>query len=197
MPTRTRKPVSMSADPEPQPMVPIILTDDIEDPPVPPGTTDEADPYPDSPQGQNAPTATPGGSTVPSLPEGLLPLAHGFCQYLQAKLDKELTDSGIKMARVVDTTITAMADYTKGVLACNEHASYQISDALLKVLERGFTISGAPYTATVTALNADGFAVTLTIHKHESSSLVEELQRLLPWMRAQGFTSASVEGHVV
>ena len=155
-----------------------------------PGVPPEAPTTAQEPAGGSTPPAM--AATIPPVPDGLLPLAHGFCQYVQAQLTAQLTDAGVKMARDVDKTITAMADYTKGVLASNEHASYQISDALLKIMEHGFTISGAPYTATVSAVNTDGFTVTLTIQKHEASSLVEELQRLLPWMQGQGFTGVAV-----
>ena len=84
---------AMQAPNSPLETKPEPLTGDIDDPLVPEGTTDALEAF----------TAMPG--TVPALPEGLLPLAHGFCQYVQAQLGQEMTNAGIRMARDVDATI--------------------------------------------------------------------------------------------
>ena len=99
--------------------VPPADTPDVQPSPVPGAVrTEPADiPEPTVPASLATALQEPLHGTVPVLPDALLPLAHGFCQYVQAQLTAQLTDAGIKMARDVDKTITAMGDYTKGVLA--------------------------------------------------------------------------------
>jgi hypothetical protein len=124
-------------------------------------------------------------ATVPALPESLLPLAHGFCQYVQGLLGKQLDDAGVRMARVVDTSVTDMANFTKGVLASNEHAQYSFADALAKITDR----REMPYTVRVTAVSGEGFPLQLTIRKETAGELVEAIGQLLPWLTANGYTA--------
>jgi hypothetical protein len=180
MPTRTRKPVTMSAEAESPlqaPSSPVEtrepLTGDIDDPPVPEGTTDALEAFAGMP------------ATVPALPEGLLPLAHGFCQYLQAKLDKELTDSGIKMARVVENSVLDMSKFTQGVLATNEHAQYSFADALVKFAQVSQPL---PYRLALQAHTPQGYPVTLTIEKSSAEELIPAMGKLGEWLHAHGYT---------
>ena len=159
---------------------------DIPDPVVPPGTID-VPPVATSNTTSSAASVPP--STVPPVPDTLLPLAHGFCQFVQAKLEGQLKDAGIKMSRDVETVVNEMATFSKGVLAANEHAHYSFADALAKITAK----PDLPYTATVTATSADGFGLTLTIQKPDSGELVEEIGRLLPWLKGQGFTAAVLD----
>lgn len=156
----------MTIPPAETPDVPApLLTDDIADPPVPAGLVQAA-------------------TTVPELPDALVPLAHGFCQYVQAQLGTQLTDAGIKMARSMDTTITAMADYTKGVLATNEHAHYAFADALAKI-----TATHTPYEMTLQVSTPAGVPLTLTIRQQTPVALLDELTRLEAWLQANGYTA--------
>ena len=126
--------------------------------------------------------------TVPLLPDALLPLAHGFCQYVQAKLDAQLKDAGVKMARDVDTVISDMANFSKGVLGSNEHAAYQLSDALT----RGIKLVPPGYQVVVHAVTPCGLPCTLTMTKDTSSELIEELGRMTGWLEANGYTAQEV-----
>ena len=170
MPTRTRKPVSMSADVETatQP-----FTGDIDDPDVPEGTTEALEAF----------TAIP--DTVPAIPEGLLPLAHGFCQYLQARLDTELTNAGIRMARGAETTITSMAEYTQGVLAANEHANYSFAEALIQFARGNPTL---PYQMALQAHTPQGYPITLTIQKGTAEEFIPAMVKLGEWLLSHGYT---------
>ena len=156
---------------------PSNVPDDIPDPIVPPNVS--TTPV----EAQNG----QGPSTVPLLPDQLIPLAHGFCQYVQAQLNRQLEDAGIKMARSMDTTITDMANYTKGVLSTNEHAHYSFADALAKI-----TQTQAPYSVVVHAVTPSGLPCTLTMHKPTSSELIEELGRMTGWLEANGYTAQEV-----
>jgi len=181
----TSMPVTMTVEPETAaqpssvPLAPLEATpgipDDIEDPPVPAGTLE--------PFNGTVP------ATVPLPPDALLPLAHGFCQYVQAQLGKQLDEAGIRMARSMDTTITAMADYTKGVLATNEHAQYSFADALAQFARLS---APTPYTLTLHAVSDTGFPIELTIRKETSHELVEEMRRVLGWLSANGYTAQEV-----
>jgi hypothetical protein len=145
----------MAVPPAETPDVPLLLTDDIPDPVVPAGTIDVA------------PVPPP---TVPALPDALLPLAHGFCQYIQAQLTAKLDEAGRRMTKDVDLTMSEMATYTKGVMAA-------------------YGPTPTPYSAVVQAITPNGLPLTLTIAKATSAELVEELGRLEGWLQAHGYTA--------
>lgn len=146
--------------------------DDIPDPVVPAGTIE----------------ATGPPATAGTIPDALVPLAHGFCQYVQGLLGKQLDDAGVKMARSVDTTVTEMANFTKGVLASNEHASYSFADALVKFAQAS---QETPYQVTLRATSQEGFPVEVTIRKATAAELVDEMGRLVGWLTANGYNSQS------
>ena len=188
-------PVLLVEDPNeadvPDPVVPAAMSLDQMAADVMPDPADEIR--------QNvAPPLTELPPTVPGIPDSLVPLAHGFCQYLAAQMHAHLKDAGVKMARDVDTVISDMANFTKGVLSSNEHASYQLSDALLK----GIKLVTPGYQMVIQAVTPQGLPLTLTVHKDTSAELVEELGRsgrlaqcerlhrdALPELRARRLTS--------
>lgn len=173
--------------------------DDIADPPVPeslaaeamaqavPGVPDLAPPMVVMPANGTPPVHMP--VAVPALPAALLPLAHGFCQYVQAQLGKQLDDAGIKMARSVETTVTDMATYTKGVLAANEHAQYSFADALAKI-----TATHTPYEMQLHVLTPAGVPLILTIRHQTPAALLDELTRLEAWLQRNGYTAGAAVG---
>lgn len=189
MPTRTKRSVTMSAEQE-SPLqapsspleTPEPLAGDIDDPNVPEGTTEALEAFIATPEDV---FMSRGQGTVPDIPEGLLPLAHGFCQFLQARLDKELTDAGIRMARGADTTITAMADYTKGVLAANEHANYSFAEALVQFARGNPTL---PYQLALQVHTPQGFPLTVTVQKQTAEELIPAMVKLGEWMSTHGYT---------
>ena len=133
--------------------------------------------------------AEPLPPTVPPIPENLIPLAHGFCQYLQAQFGAKLEESAIRMTKEVSTTVDGMLHYAQGVLQNNEHVGYQLSDALLKVLEGGIKIVRPNYQLVIHAVTPAGLPLTLTVTKDTSAELVEELGRLEGWLGANGYTA--------
>ena len=171
----TAMPITMTVDPAPEPVTPLILTDDISDPPVPPGTIEAQTPVPDSPPPPNVSTGTPAPSngTVPVLPDALLPLAHGFCQYVQAQLTAKLDEAGRRMTKDVDMTMSEMATYTKGVMGA-------------------YAPTPTPYSVVVHAATPSGLPCTFTVQKPTSSELIEELGRMVGWLEAHGYTAAEV-----
>lgn len=128
--------------------------DDVEDPPVPPGTTDVLPP------------------TVPPLPDALVPLAHGFCQYLQAQLETRLDDAGRRLTKEVGATMDEMATYTKGVMAA-------------------YGPTPTPYQVTLRATSQEGFPVEVTMRKATAAELVEEMGRLVSWLVSNGYSSGA------
>ena len=125
--------------------------------------------------------------TVPVLPDALLPLAHGFCQYLQGVFGAKLEEAALRMTKAMGVAMDGMARYTQGVLQCNEHAEMQLSDALLQVREHGLTVHGSPYEMTLQVSTPAGVPLTLTIRKGSAAELLDELTRLETWLSAQGY----------
>jgi exodeoxyribonuclease-5 len=172
--------------------------DDILDPVVPPGLADEAmdaaipglpteaPRMPQDASGGIAPPLVP--STVPSLPESFLPLAHGFCQYLQGAFGAKLEETAIGMTKEVSATIDGMTRYAQGVLQSNEHVGYQLSDALLQIREHGLTVHGSPYEMTLQVYTPAGVPLTVTIRKTSAADLLDELTRLETWLSLNGYS---------
>jgi len=121
------------------------------------------------------------------LPDALLPLAHGFAQYVQALLSQQLEEAAIRMTKSVDLTMSRMAQYTQGVLQCNEHAEMQLSHALLKLGEDGLKLVETPYTLQVQVRNPAGVPIVITVRKATAAELLDELTRLETWLALQGY----------
>lgn len=168
--------------------------DDIPDPVVPEGTAEVSSLVQEPREGDKAPQTLP--SLAPAIPDSLVPLAHGFCQYVQGLLGKQLDDAGVKMARSVEQTTNDMATFTKGVLASNEHASYQLSDALAKMQEGGLPLLSPPYQAVLRVETSAGYPLSLTITKSTSGALIEELGKVEGWLQANGYKPGRVESFV-
>ena len=133
-------------------------------------------------------------STVPPLPDAFLPLAHGFCQYLQAQFGAKLAETAIGMTKEVSATIDGMTRYAQGVLQSNEHVGYQLSDALLKVQEHGLTIHSSPYEMSLQVYTPAGVPLALTIRKTSPGDLLDELTRLETWLARHGYTGEKPAG---
>ena len=173
--------------------------DDIPDTfPVPPGLADEAmDAHvpglpveapriAQEPPSGTAPTVAP--SQVSPPPGAFLPLAHGFCQYLQSQVHTFLGEEHRQLQASVDVSLAAVRHWAEGMLQGNEHAQYTLGDALLKIQAGGVTqTTGTPYTAVIDARTPHGYPLRLTIEKGTSSELIEELGRLEGWLVANGY----------
>ena len=182
--------------------------DDIQDPVVPegtladeamaqavPGLPMEAPRMPQDASNGAAPTVVP--ATVPPLPDGLLTLAHGFCQYLQAQFGAKLHETAIRMTKDVDLVMSEMAQFTKGVLSCNEHAEYQLSEAIRTLCDKGLPLHHAPYEMTLQVYTPAGLPLTLTVRKTTPAELLDELTRLETWLEMNSYTGAKPVGEAV
>jgi hypothetical protein len=180
----------MTVPPEKTPDVQApLLTDDVEDPPVPAGTIDVAPVPPD------ASMLTPPPVTIP---DALVPLAHGFCQYLQSRMHAWLMDEHRSLMTTVDSSLASIRTWAQEVFQSNEHASYQLGDALAKLREGGLTLHQdrtTPYTAVIDARTPQGFTLRLTIEKGTSGELIEELGRLEGWLVSNGYSVVEGAAH--
>jgi hypothetical protein len=138
-------------------VTPLILVDDIEDPPVPPGTIDAR---------PEAPSAV--APTVPPLPENLLPLAHGFCQYLQAVMNDKLEDAGRHMVKDLGVTLDGMSKYIEGVIKAQAITT--------------------PYQMAMQVTTPQGFPMTLTVTKATAEELIPAMGKLGSWLVQNGYT---------
>lgn len=148
------------------------ISDDIADPVTPPAVL-------------QAPSSPP---PVYNAHEALL---QGFCSALQAKMFAWMAEHHKAAMDITEHTWTAMVQHVDKLNQGNEHAAYQLANALAAIQERGLTVSASPYTATVQAVSPDGYAVSITVQKPEADALVEELGRLTPWLKNQHYTAPS------
>jgi hypothetical protein len=166
-----QKPSSSAQQPEdiPDPPVPVAVVAVLQEPSA----------------GQ--PPASEGTGAPHAAHEALL---HGFCQALQSQINKWLTQTLLDTAKHeekreeflkewIQKTHIAWIDHLSRVTQQNEHAQYQLSEVL--------GLNGPPYQATVQAHSPDGYPVTLTVTKRDTNSLMEDVGKLLPWLKAQGY----------
>jgi len=152
--------------------------DDIPDPVVPAGTGEPSAATP----------ASNGATPVSGVPPALLPMAHGFCDYIQNRLHGWLLDEHRQLAQGMDVTMSGIRDYAQKVLQCNEHAEYQLANALEKIQKEGLAMVSPPYQAVVQATTPSGLPLTLTITKLTAPELVNALTNLEAWLTQQGYT---------
>lgn len=111
-------------------------------------------------------------------------LLHGFC----ARLEKWMQDYHASMMRCVEATLKPVQACLRQDSAENEHARYQLADALAKIQEGGLTVVNDPYQATVAVQSPQGCPVEVRISKRTPAELVEGLDALLRWLRDSGYT---------
>src|SRR5262245_20729386 len=149
---------------------PAAEPDDVPDPEVPPDVVD---------------MATPAASAQWREHEALL---QGFCQHIF----KWMLDYHKQMMACVEATLGPVRQCLEHAAAGNEHAQYQLSDALLKMQEGGIKVQTTPYVATVHAMTPQGYVLDLQIQKTAAPELVEALTALLSWLSEAGFTGVQV-----
>jgi len=170
----------------PDPTVPASLAEAAMAQPVP-GLPPEAPTMAVVPSNGTTPPAVP--PTVPALPDALLPLAHGFAQYVQGLLSQQLEEAAIRMTKSVDLTMSGMAQYTQGVLTANEHAEYSLAHVLEKLHSDGLKVYGAPYEMRLQVYTHAGIPLQFTIRHTSPAALLDELTRLETWLALQGYTA--------
>jgi hypothetical protein len=115
-------------------------------------------------------------------------ILQAFCTRVQAWM----LDYHKSMMACLEATLEPVRQCLTQAAAGNEHAQYQLSDALLKMQEHGIKVQTAPYVATVHATSPQGYVLDLTIQKASAPEVVEALTALLSWLSESGFTGVQV-----
>jgi hypothetical protein len=156
--------------------------------------TEPVTPEPDDIPEPEVPPAVVAAVSTPNSLDGSTPawaeheaLLQGFCRHLQQRLETELLSNGTKLMQALDVMSQSMQRWIEGHLQANEHSQYQLSDALLKLQERGVQLRHDPYRADVQALSPQGFPVTIHVAKHEVSELIDALPALCGWLVQEGY----------
>jgi hypothetical protein len=118
-------------------------------------------------------------------------LLSGFCQQVQ----RWMLEYHKSMMQCLEATVEPVRQCLTQAAAGNEHAQYQLSDALLKMQEGGIKVQTTPYVATVHATTPQGYVLDLQMQKTAAPELVEALTALLSWLHEAGFTG--VQMHTV
>jgi len=164
----------------------VLPPDDIPEPQVPAEALQPA-------QVVHAQPAMPLPGTTPStLPPGFNEheaLLNGFCQHLQARMQNAITEQYKEMNRAFDDSVAVLRQWVDKIVHTNEHANYQMSDALLKLQQGGLQVAtqSEPYVAEVKALSKDGYMVTFRCAKLEANSLLDELEAILGYLKSHGY----------
>lgn len=156
------------------------VTDDIEDPSVPETVIEALKPEP---------APHPAGDKARFHAQHALLV--GFCEALLPMLRQALFDEHTRVSTGLSSTLFHTENAIKALSQQNEHSTYQLSNALAGLQERGITIAGSPYTARVRCCTPQGYGLELTVHKATAPDLIDELARLTVWLAAQGYTGVT------
>lgn len=161
------------AAPEPQaehtePLVP--LTDDIPEVPV-------------SAAVAAAIQSMPPGPVLP--PDAML---NQFCATLEGKIGQWVAEQSLSTVKVLDAVLVKMVECLEKASGVNEHAQYQLSNTLEKLLGQGMQIRGAPYTVELQARTPQGYAVTFRLTKESAQDLAQATEAVVGWMQQAGYT---------
>lgn len=124
---------------------------------------------------------------VSRIPEAMLPLAHGFCDYLQHRLHEWMMNEHRELTKGMDVTMSGIRDYALKVLQGNEHSQYSMADAMKTWSENGLPLVSPPYQVVLRLRSPQGVGMTLTITKATSAQLVEALQGVSAWLHSAGY----------
>jgi hypothetical protein len=167
--------------------------DDVADPPVPPEALrmpqDASIPPGGAPRKGEAPDADWAAHEAQ---------IHAFLEHFQhtvrdlvteeiAALRGSLVQDAKSLDAHHDKILAFLKDWAQQVGTASEHAQYQLSHTLEKCATEGLPVLSPPYQAVVQAVSPQGYPITLTMTKTGVTALVEEVERLLPWLQKQGY----------
>lgn len=145
------------------------LTDDIPDIAVPASVVAFFDTAPPPPTSEQA------------------PIVDATMGLLEGKITDWVNTQSTATMRTLDRVYEHLASCLDKIAVANDHAQYQLANALDRLSAAGITLHGTPYTATVQAMTPQGFPLTLTVHKGSAEELVQALEGLSAWLQAQGY----------
>jgi|SRR5215471_5583610 len=151
-----------------------MLEDDIADVPVPATLAKTL---------QDAP-----GQAIPPPPWGEHEaLLQGFLGHLLGCIQREVLHESRDILELVKATIRLIDTAASKQAEINDHAQYQLSDALTKLQTQGLQVRQDPYTATVRAMSPEGYAVEIGIAKQDTGDLINALPMLTNWLMQSGY----------
>src|SRR5262249_16579976 len=114
-------------------------------------------------------------------------LLQGFCQHLQHQITIFLVQETKGLFQTFDAMAMTMRDCLTKVTDSNEHATYQLTNALTQEQEHGLNLRHDPYQVQVKALSPHGFPVTIQVAKGDVSELINALPALTGWLTQEGY----------
>jgi hypothetical protein len=121
------------------------------------------------------------------------PLLQGVLQAVSGHLKTQFDEyhsEHLTLCRTLEQIATVVRQSLEKAGQANEHAQYQLSDALLKLQEQGVGLRHDPYTVQVQACTPLGYHVTLTMANSDKGELMQELIALISWLAQQGYVAA-------
>jgi hypothetical protein len=151
-----------------------VLTDDIPDNPV-------------SPAVESYIASMPPGRHLPT--EALL---NQFCATLEGKIGQWVAEQSMSTVKILDAVLGKMVECLEKASGVNEHAQYQLSNTLEKLLGQGVQVRSAPYTVEIRTQTPQGFQVMFHLTKESAAELAQATEALLAWLHSSGYGAPSV-----
>jgi hypothetical protein len=159
----------------------IFGADDISDPAVPLRLQEALHPPPPPPPPAPDPAVPPDRF---GEHEALL---QGFLQYFTTRFDDAVTTSVKEITKTVDGIYEFVHQQMQIQREKAQSAETLLDTLTTKAVTQGIQLRQDPYTVTVQALSPQGFPVALTLAKHDSEAVVEELEALTQWLAQHGY----------
>jgi hypothetical protein len=140
------------------------------------------------------------GATIPSTPalsDHNDPLLQGFLQVVYTHLKRQMDDyysdlksrlgaidtEHLRLCATLEQVTRIAKDGIEKASQHSEHAAYQWSDALLKLVQEGIQLRHAPYEATLERQDpTTGISFTITVRKQDSDALIDEVSAIEGWL---------------
>jgi hypothetical protein len=111
-----------------------------------------------------------------------------FCATLEGKIGQWVAEQSISTVKVLDAVLVKMVECLEKASGVNEHAQYQLSNTLEKLMTQGIQVRGAPYTVELQARTPQGFAVLFRLTKESAQDLAQATEAVVGWMQQAGYS---------
>ena len=142
----------------------------------------------DIPDGQ-VPASVVAAMATSSAPltQEQVPLVDATMRLLEGKITDWVSSQSTATMKVLDQVYGHVAACLDKIAVANDHAQYQLANALDRLSASGVTVKGEPYTVTVSAVTPQGFPLTLTLKKGSADELAPALEAMAAWLEQAGY----------
>ena len=112
----------------------------------------------------------------------------GFARSMETLLRNTVLEDHKAITHTFDAILIVMRRAIETLTTTNADTAVQLRIDVAALQEKGITVLGYPYSATVQAWSQQGYPVALTLQKQGAGELVQALDGLTGWLQGEGYT---------